>query len=95
MDRGTHGVAGDTINVAARLSTTAKADDILVDHQTYKRSEGYFQFEDLAPLQLKGKAKPVQVHKYLAVKELPQKVHRLHGLRAELIGRNGPACRSS
>ncbi|MEN8808637.1 MAG: adenylate/guanylate cyclase domain-containing protein, partial [Desulfobacterales bacterium] len=87
LEKGIHGVAGDTINVAARLSNSALAGDILVGHETYKRSEGYFQFEDLAPVQFKGKSKPVQVYKFQAVKEQPQKVHRLHGLRARLIGR--------
>ena len=47
MDRGTHGVAGDTVNVAARLSAKAKAGDILVDSDTFSHTEGYFQFEDL------------------------------------------------
>jgi class 3 adenylate cyclase/tetratricopeptide (TPR) repeat protein len=87
VERGTHGVAGDTINVAARLSTAAKAGDILIDHETFKRTEGYFQFEDLEPVQLKGKKNAVQIHRYLDIKDQPQKVHRLHGLRAELIGR--------
>ena len=87
FEKGVHGVAGDTINVAARLSSAASSGDILVDHETCTRSEGYFQFEDLEPIQLKGKAKAVQVHKFLSVKEQPQKIHRLHGLRAELIGR--------
>jgi class 3 adenylate cyclase len=69
LEKGVHGVAGDTINVAARLSNSAQAGDILVGHETYKRSEGYFQFEDLAPVQFKGKSKPVQVYKFRTVKE--------------------------
>jgi class 3 adenylate cyclase len=87
VERGTHGVAGDTINVAARLSSEASAGDILIDHETFKHTEGYFQFEDLAPVQLKGKKNAVRIHLFLAIKDQPQKVHRLHGLRAELIGR--------
>jgi len=87
MERGTHGVAGDTINIAARLSAVAKADNILVDHETYKRTEGHFQFEDLPPIQLKGKENVIRIHRYLAFKDQPQKIHRLHGLRAKLIGR--------
>jgi class 3 adenylate cyclase len=87
LEKGVHGVAGDTVNIAARLSSAANAGEILVDHETYSRTEGYFQFENLKPVQLKGKANAVQVHRYLAIKEHPQKIHRLHGLRAELIGR--------
>jgi len=87
LEKGVHGVAGDTINVAARMSSAADAGEILVDHETYTRTEGYFQFENLDPIQLKGKANAVQVHRYLAARDQPQKIHRLHGLRAELIGR--------
>jgi class 3 adenylate cyclase/tetratricopeptide (TPR) repeat protein len=87
LEKGVHGVAGDTINVAARMSSAADAGDILVDHETYTRTEGYFQFESMEPVQLKGKSNPVQLHRYLAVKDQPRKIHRLHGLRAELIGR--------
>jgi class 3 adenylate cyclase len=32
LEKGVHGVAGDTINVAARLSAAANAGDILIDH---------------------------------------------------------------
>jgi class 3 adenylate cyclase len=34
MDRGTHGIAGDTINLASRLSNLAKPGEILVDTDT-------------------------------------------------------------
>jgi class 3 adenylate cyclase/tetratricopeptide (TPR) repeat protein len=87
MEKGVHGVAGDTVNVAARLSGAAEAGDILVDHETCTRVEGYFEFEDLEPIQLKGKTESIQIHKFLSLKDKPQKIHRLHGLRADLIGR--------
>jgi len=61
LEKGVHGVAGDTINVAARLSGAAEAGAILVDHETYTRTEGYFQFENLEPVQLKGKTNAVAV----------------------------------
>jgi class 3 adenylate cyclase/tetratricopeptide (TPR) repeat protein len=87
LEKGVHGVAGDAVNVAARLSSTAKAGEILVDHETYSRTEGYFQFENLDAVHLKGKSNTVEVHKYVADRKRPQKIHRLHGLRAELVGR--------
>jgi class 3 adenylate cyclase/tetratricopeptide (TPR) repeat protein len=93
LEKGVHGVAGDAINVAARLSSAAKAGDILVDHETFTRSEGYFQFEDLEPIHLKGKTKAVQVHKVLSKREQPRKIHRLHGLRAILVGRKAEMAR--
>ena len=87
MEKGTHGLAGDTINVASRLSTLAKAGEILVGHDTYRQAEGYFSFETLEPPTLKGKTEPIQVHKVISPKETPVTIHRLSGLKAQLIGR--------
>jgi len=87
LEKGVHGVAGDAINVAARLSAAAKPGEILVDNETYTRTQGYFQFENLEPIQLKGKTTPIQIYRFLSAKNQPQKIHRLHGLRAQLIGR--------
>ena len=87
MEQGTHGVAGDTINLASRLSSLAKPGEILVGLETYHQAEGHFTFESLEPTTIKGKAEPVQVHKVLSQKEEPVTLHRLSGLRADLIGR--------
>ena len=87
MEKGTHGVSGDTINVAARLSGLAEADQIIVGPDTYHQAEGYFVFEALEPAKVKGKADPIRIHKVLSRKEQPSTTHRRHGLRADLIGR--------
>ncbi|MEE9496902.1 MAG: AAA family ATPase, partial [Desulfobacterales bacterium] len=87
LERGTHGVAGDTLNVAARLSDLGMADDILVGADTYYQSEGYFDFKELEPTAVKGKSEPIRIYKVIAQKEQPIKIHRLHGFQAELIGR--------
>jgi tetratricopeptide (TPR) repeat protein len=86
-EKGTHGLAGETINVASRLSSLAKAGEILVGHDTYRQAEGHFTFEDLEPTILKGKTEAVQIHKVVSPKERPVTIHRLSGLKAELIGR--------
>lgn len=87
FEKGTHGVAGDTVNVAARLSGLGNTGEILVSRDTFVQSEGYFDFEDLEHPKIKGKSESIRVYKVLALKSKPIKVHRLHGLRAELIGR--------
>ena len=87
VERGTHGVAGDTVNLASRLQGLANAGEILVGWDTYRQSEGYFNFEELEPTKVKGKDEPVRIYKVLSPKEEPSKIHRLRGLRAELIGR--------
>jgi len=87
LEKGTHGVAGDTINVASRLSGLATIGEILVGPDTYSQTEGYFDFEELAPVALKGRSEPICVYKVLAAKENPIKIHGIRGLHAELIGR--------
>jgi len=87
MDRGTHGVAGDTINLASRLSSLAKPNEILIDSDTCLQSEGHFECEYLEDTVIKGKADPIQVHKVLSQREKPVTIRRLSGVRADLVGR--------
>ena len=85
--KGAYGITGDTINLASRLSGMGKAGEILVGPYTHRRAEGYFDFEALAPGPVEGKAEPVRIYKVLSMKDQPSKIHRLTGVRAELIGR--------
>ena len=87
LEMGTHGVTGDTINLASRLKSLAGAGEIIVGSETYRQAEGLFIFENLEPTKVKGKAEPVQIYKVTSPKKRPVKIHRLSGLRAELIGR--------
>jgi class 3 adenylate cyclase len=87
-DKGTHGVSGDVLNLASRLSDQAMSGEILIGQNTYQRAEGYFSVEDLEPITVKGKAEPVQVYKVLSQKDKPVTTRRLSGLRADLVGRN-------
>jgi class 3 adenylate cyclase/tetratricopeptide (TPR) repeat protein len=87
MEKGTHGIAGDTINLASRLSSLAKRGEILVDPITYGRAEGHFDFEGREPTKVKGKAEPVSAYRVLSPKARPVTIHRISGLRADLIGR--------
>ena len=88
MERGTHGVAGDTINLASRLSNLANPGEILVDVDTCHQIEGHFTCEYMETATVKGKADPVQVYKVLSQRDKPVTIHRLSGLRADLVGRN-------
>ncbi len=87
LEKGTHGVLGDTINVASRLSGLAKPGEIVISPDTYHPAEGYFTFEPMEPTTVKGKAEPIKPYKVISAKEDPTKTHRLSGMRAELIGR--------
>ena len=87
MEKGTHGASGDTINLASRLQDLARRGEILVGQDTYRQAEGYFIFESMEPIVVKGKTEPVQIHKVLSQKDQPVTTHRLSGMRADLIGR--------
>jgi len=87
MERGTHGVAGDTINLASRLSNLAKAGEILVNVDTCRQIEGHFACEYTETTMVKGKSEPVQVHKVLSQREIPITIRRLSGVKADLVGR--------
>lgn len=87
LEKGTHGLTGDAINLASRLQGLAKVGEILVGSSTYPQAEGYFNFEELESTRVKGKTEPVRIYKVLSPKERPVSVHRLSGLKAELIGR--------
>ena len=87
MERGTHGIAGDTINLASRLSNLAKPGEILVDVDTCRHIEGHFACEYMKTATVKGKADPVEVHKVLSQRDKPVTIRRLSGMRANLVGR--------
>jgi class 3 adenylate cyclase/tetratricopeptide (TPR) repeat protein len=87
LEKGTHGVLGDTINVASRLSGLAKPGDIVISSETYRQTEGYFTFEPLEATGVKGKTGLVKAYRVLSSRKDPTKMHRISGLRAELIGR--------
>lgn len=87
LRRGTHGVAGETVNMAARLSDLGSAGEILVGQETYYQAEGHFDFKEQEPAPVKGKSESLRVFKVLAPKEQPIKIHRLNGLRSKLVGR--------
>jgi len=55
LEKGTHGVLGDTINVASRLSGLAKSGEIVIGPDTYHQAEGYFTFEPMEPTTVKGR----------------------------------------
>ena len=88
INKGTHGIIGDTINLASRLEGLAAAGEILVGLDTYRHAEWHFDFEEQPPARVQGISEPVMVYKVVSLKDQPVKGHRLHGLRSELIGRD-------
>ena len=88
MERGTHGIAGDTINLASRLSSLAKPGEIVVEVDTCRQVEGHFECEYIETTTVKGKADLVEIHQVLSPRDKPVTIRRLSGLRADLVGRD-------
>jgi len=68
LKNGTHGIAGDTINLASRLQGLAKPGEILVSPQTYTLVAPYFEMRALDAVNIKGKTRPLIP--YRVIKEL-------------------------
>jgi class 3 adenylate cyclase/tetratricopeptide (TPR) repeat protein len=63
MEKGTHGVVGDTINLASRLADLAKPGEIIVSLETRQLSAPHFKVKRLEPITIKGKAQPISAYR--------------------------------
>jgi len=94
LERGTHGITGDTINSASRLQGLATPGEILVGENTYREAAGIFTFERLRPTMVKGKVEPLQIYKVLRPKEETKDYLYRYGLssrreiHSEMVGRD-------
>ncbi|MBW2457806.1 MAG: GAF domain-containing protein [Deltaproteobacteria bacterium] len=52
---------GDATNVASRICGVAQNDEIIIDERTAERLTGQWQLEQLKPVAVKGKSKPLQL----------------------------------
>jgi class 3 adenylate cyclase len=60
-------VAGDAVNVAARLERAAGPGEVLLGEATYRLVEDAVEVEPVAPFVPRGRVTPVAVHRLLAV----------------------------
>jgi class 3 adenylate cyclase/tetratricopeptide (TPR) repeat protein len=80
-------VAGDVVNTAARLQSAAPVGAIVVGETTYRGTRDLFEYEELEPVTVKGKAEPLPIWRATAAR-------RRFGVDAEqrfqtpLIGRD-------
>jgi len=68
VGKGTHGVVGETLNVASRLAEMAGPDEILTGEQTRELIAPYFEMRPLGAMTIRGKGQPVTP--YLVMGEL-------------------------
>ncbi|HET9085003.1 MAG TPA: adenylate/guanylate cyclase domain-containing protein [Candidatus Limnocylindrales bacterium] len=59
-------LAGDTVNTASRIQSVAPEMGVAVGQATYEATERRFEYTELPPATLKGKAEPVRVFRPIA-----------------------------
>jgi class 3 adenylate cyclase/tetratricopeptide (TPR) repeat protein len=62
---GAYTVVGDTVNTAQRFEAAAPPGGILVSAPTWRLTRQAFEFEPLAPLELRGKAEPQPAYRVI------------------------------
>ncbi|GJL80374.1 MAG: adenylate cyclase [marine bacterium B5-7] len=70
---GLHGkyhVTGDVLNVAARLRELSAADEIMIGPHCYASVTDFFETHSRDPMQIRGKAEPMQVHQVMGEKSI-------------------------
>ncbi|MGC1377522.1 MAG: adenylate/guanylate cyclase domain-containing protein, partial [Anaerolineales bacterium] len=80
---------GDVVNLASRIEAAAGSGMILVSGVVHRQVRTLFDFEAVAPLQLKGVRQPVIAHRVLGAKSKPGSVRGIEGLYAPMVGRDG------
>ncbi len=55
-------VIGDAVNIASRLETLAKPDQILIGEETYRHIKGTFDVRKVGPRKVKGKTAEIMVY---------------------------------
>jgi class 3 adenylate cyclase len=79
-------VTGDVVNTASRLQGVAPVNGIAVSQQTYRATERIFDYEELEPVELKGKAERLAMYRPLAARaRFGSDVTRTH--TTPLVGR--------
>ena len=82
-------VMGDPVNVAARLQAAARPGSVTVGEITHRLTSGAIEYEELAPLELKGKSEPVPA--WEAVRVTVATPTRIARASTPLIGREDEA----
>jgi class 3 adenylate cyclase/predicted ATPase len=85
---GGEGMAGDTVNTAARVQTAAGPGSVLVDGATQRLAGGGVGFADAGEHALKGKTEPARLWRATRVLSGVGGVQRVDGLEAPLVGRD-------
>ncbi len=89
ISEGARTVMGATVNLAARLESSALPGTLLISHQTYQHVRGVFDFVPKTAIKAKGFDEPVQVYQVLRAKPRAFRMGRrgVEGVETRMIGR--------
>ena len=65
---------GDTVNLASRMEGAAETGSILISENTFRLTEGYFDFEPVGEVKVKGKEQPIKAYKVLGQRHVTTRV---------------------
>jgi len=71
--------AGDTTNLAARLQSAAEPGTVLVSENSYRLIKDFFEFDNLGPIDVKGKSHPVTVFRAIQAKNVHSRIEAAAG----------------
>lgn len=66
VNKGSYGITGDSVNLAARFESLAEPGEILIGENTFRQAEGFFIFEGFDPVKVKGKKDAVKIYRVIA-----------------------------
>ena len=86
---------GDTVNLASRLEHAAPVGAVLISEQTYRHVRGVFDVEALPPMEIRGKAQPVQAFVVRRAKPRAFRIpsRGIEGVETPTIGRSSEIAR--
>ncbi|TMK96652.1 MAG: hypothetical protein E6G40_10670, partial [Actinobacteria bacterium] len=82
-----YGAFGDTVNLAARLQSSARPGTVQVETDTHRMVEPLFDWSSPQELDLKGKSARVLAYEAVGARPIAPRT-RLRGIQAPLVGRD-------
>ncbi|MFQ5906010.1 MAG: tetratricopeptide repeat protein, partial [bacterium] len=81
-------VMGDTVNLAERLTSAAPSGEIYVSPASRRLTRYLFDFEQVGPLDLKGRKEKTIAYTLKGLKKTPEKFRGVPGLKPHFLGRD-------
>ncbi len=90
IGKGRHGLTGDTINLAKRLTGLANPGEIIIGENTFQKIEQHVNCNELATVKIKGKEESVRTFKIQGIKKSFQKDKKVSGrqVHSKMVGRD-------